>query len=527
MPDPNPGGNPDVITLRDAVRLANADPDADVIRFEPSLFEPASRTITLSQNTLELTEHVIVYGPGADLLSVSANNRLLAGGRGLFNVSSGIDVTIYGLTIADGNGNQGIHNAGNLIADHIVVSDNAVEDDFGGGISNSGTLELTNSTIVGNFAAAGAGLYNEAEATIENTTLIFNHSTSDGGAIHGVFGSVAIANSTISSNSADGHGGGIANEANVELTSVTVTLNVADSDDVGGGEGGGLHATKGSRFMLVNTIVAGNLRYINKHDDLTLATDVLDREESRNMLIGDPATAAGIEHGFQRSIVGNGFGEVLPIEDILDTQLRSLGGASQVHPLALNSPALDAGNNSFSFYHVAESGPLPGPKRILFNDQRSFGYRRIVDADDVQGARIDIGAVEMQEGPVVDPSTFVVSDQADFFDDGDYRYGDLTLREALGLANRYPDPNVIVFSDDIRGEINMSTLAGEPDAFTAKWDVKIEGPGARPYLTAEQLAALELTQAELDAFNSELNQTTLTLRGFQDRILVVDTGTAR
>jgi hypothetical protein len=80
-------------SLRQAVLDANAHPGADTIRFAPSLHG----TIALTSGQLAITTPLVIDGPGATRLTVSGSDA----GR-VFQVATGISVTIDGLTISHG-----------------------------------------------------------------------------------------------------------------------------------------------------------------------------------------------------------------------------------------------------------------------------------------------------------------------------------------------------------------------------------------------------------------------------------------
>jgi len=118
----------------------------------------------------------------------------------------------------------------------------------GGGIANSGTLTLSDTTISGNSAGAGGGIDNVGTVTISDSTVSGN-SAGTGGGVDNV-GTATISDSTVSGNSA-GTGGGVA------ATSGTLTM-VADTiaDNAATGVGGGITGSVADRAGA--TIVADN-----------------------------------------------------------------------------------------------------------------------------------------------------------------------------------------------------------------------------------------------------------------------------
>ncbi len=172
-------------TLRKA--LADALP-GDAIYFDPSL---NGQTITLAFTSVELLvgKSVDISGPGADKLAVDGNH-----GRRVFHIAAGRTVTISGLTIRNGAASFPVETGGGIFNEHA-------------------NLTLINSTVSGNFAKNGGGVFNggtggNASLTLINSTVSGNSSSSLGGGIYndgsssGGHASVTLTNSTLSGNSA-------------------------------------------------------------------------------------------------------------------------------------------------------------------------------------------------------------------------------------------------------------------------------------------------------------------------------------
>ena len=180
------------------------------IVFSPTLNGGNPATITLA-SMLEITQSLTISGPGASLLAVSGDN-----GSIVFNVNSGVNATIAGLTIRDGQ----------------AVS--------GGGINNTGTLTVANSTISGNEASLmGGGIYNYTggTVTVNNSTFSNNDARFRGGGIWNQ-GAMTVNNSTFSANGTiAGDGDGIYNETGGTLTVNNSTLS---GNDTIAGSGNGI-----------------------------------------------------------------------------------------------------------------------------------------------------------------------------------------------------------------------------------------------------------------------------------------------
>src|SRR5688572_16449107 len=102
-------------SLREAIMAANSAPGADVIRFAPAARDG---TIALTSGDLNITDDLIIDGPGAGRLAVSGNDA-----SRVFRISSGVAVSIDGLTVTHGRAvaqGGGILNAGTLTISHAI-----------------------------------------------------------------------------------------------------------------------------------------------------------------------------------------------------------------------------------------------------------------------------------------------------------------------------------------------------------------------------------------------------------------------
>ena len=163
----NPTDTNGLISLRSAIAAANFDANlgaSDTITFAPKL---NGSTLRLTQGDLELTAATgTTTIDGGGQITVSGNNA-----SGVFEVDSGAEGVLTGLTITGGNAGAGggIYNSGTLTVSSSTLSANSAyagfdnDEDFpgisgcGGGIYNSGTLTVSNSTLSGNFADSTQG----------------------------------------------------------------------------------------------------------------------------------------------------------------------------------------------------------------------------------------------------------------------------------------------------------------------------------------------------------------------------------
>jgi predicted outer membrane repeat protein len=342
-------------TLRAAIQETNAASTADTIGFDPSL---NGGSITLLTALDSITDDLAINGPGANLLTVQ---RSSAGGTPefiVFQTGVGTIVSISGLTISNGRSGNTTFGAGIAI---------------GGG----GTLNLSFSTISGNTAGAGSGVYNEdGTLTVTNSTFSGNSTLTggfSGAAIHTTSGTTNIVNSTFSGNSSAQSGGAISVGTGIaNITNATITNNRADSDGNASGTGGGIANLSSGTVTLKNTIVFGNFVGVSTTAD-DIAGNVV--AGSNNNLIGTGGSG-GLTGGVNNNQVG-----------VVDARLGVLafnGGPTQTHALLARSVALDAGDDSVTL------APLS-----LTTDQRGAGFARQVDSADAGVvATVDIGAFE-------------------------------------------------------------------------------------------------------------------------------------
>src|SRR5262245_885484 len=119
-------------------------------------------TIGLEQELL-LSRDVAIRGPGGTSLAVSGQNKCR-----VFAIEGGAHASLSDLTIVGGKGYNGggIYNSGTLELADCTLSGNSAAD-HGGGIFSYGTATLTNCTLSGNSAYYDAGgIFNHGTATL-------------------------------------------------------------------------------------------------------------------------------------------------------------------------------------------------------------------------------------------------------------------------------------------------------------------------------------------------------------------------
>jgi hypothetical protein len=317
--------------------------------------------------------------------NTASGNDADQGGGGLFNDGGELTVTnaIVRGNVADGAAGSGggiLNNLGTLtVIDSTIAGNRAmragggIEDNAGvmmrlhgvrllrnetgaapgngGGlhITGAGTVEVVNSTVAENSAAAeGGGLWNSAAGTllVTGTTLNNNVATgaaadNGGGALYNDGGMLTVSNSTVTDNTTDnGNGGGLLNGAGSStLVNVTIFAN----------DGSGLVNATGTVALANSMVAQGGASGAACSGGITTdGAPNLDSDES--------------------------CGATITADPQLDT-LAHNGGKSATLALLAGSPAIDAGDNG-----RCAAAPVNGV------DQRGVSRP--------QGAACDLGAYE-------------------------------------------------------------------------------------------------------------------------------------
>jgi len=198
---------------------------------------------------------------------------------------------------------------------------------FGGGLFNYGTLTLANSTVSGNKAHNdGGGVHSYFYAgrlTVTNSTISSNSAGTDGGGISN--GSLlSLTNSTISCNSSGTGrggvftgGGGVQNNGTLTVISSTISNNTASY-------GGGIHNHDSSKCTVTNSTISGNTATGNGDNDFVLVAisgggiSNIGLLTVTNSTISGNAAAVGVGGG-----VMNYFSSVTPSSATLNRALIS------------------------------------------------------------------------------------------------------------------------------------------------------------------------------------------------------------
>ncbi len=326
-------------SLREAIIAANALAGADTITLPAGIYTltiPGAGEDAAATGDLDITADLTINGAGAATTIIDGNGAVLF--DRVVHILAGTTVTISGLTIQNG----------------LPLTPGS-----GGGIFSQGSaLILTNSTVSGNTAFHGGGIWNSGMVTLNSSTVSGNSASGGigGGIVNVGIGTLTLNNSTVSGNSIpSGGGGGIFNFGG------TVTLNNSTVNDNSGGSGGGIYIYSGAA-SLKNTIVANSSSGGNCAGSIT----------SLGHNLSSDATCAFA-----------GPGDLNNTNPLLGP-LANNGGPTETHALLAGSPAIDA---------------VPLASCTVSTDQRGVSRP--------QGAACDIGAYEVEAACVPPPPGMV------------------------------------------------------------------------------------------------------------------------
>lgn len=394
--DGSPIGFGDAAARFDSLGTSQLEPVVGSRVFEIQGTEDESIEVALSGMTLR--GGVL---PGPPRFSDDSDEGEWNGG-GLRSRDANVSVSGVRITGNRASEGAGIHASRGIlvVADSEIVGNHAFP---GGGAGGGIALESVEATVAqsllsGNTSGYGGAISNDVGSLlrVRDSTFHDNAADWDGGAIDNFDGSSAtLINVTVSGNRAE-RGAGIWNGSATTLHVINSTI-VSNRGEIlaeNAGEfdapGGGIYTPEDSFedgtdavTLLDNTIVAGNTGRLI--DGTVVPADLVagpvDPSSSHN-LIGDPESAGGLTNGIRGNRVGTPESSgVLPLEDILDPELRDNGGGVMTHSLIDDSPAVDAGSDQLAV--------VPGdPPPPIAYDQRGVGFDRIV------AASVDIGAIE-------------------------------------------------------------------------------------------------------------------------------------
>jgi hypothetical protein len=290
-----------------------------------------------------------------------------------------------------------------------------------------GSVALSGLTITGGSAVGGAGIFNEGPVSLSLTDVVItgNSSVASGGGLQST-GTTSLTDVTISGNTAGNRGGGLYIFGGTTLlTDVTISGNSVSS------EGGGLAVVNGAT-TITNVTVSANSATLEGGGIFLVtgvSTSLTNTIVAGNTVGGD---IFGSYSGTNNLVGGNPM--LAPLGDY--------GGPTFTMPPLPGSPAIDAGTSSGS----------PA------TDQRGFARVGIPD----------IGADEAGNALVVNTTTGGIGSQP----------GQLSLRQAINLANVLPTADTITFASSVFSTSQTITLTAGQLELSDTATTTVTGPGA-------------------------------------------------
>ena len=173
-------------------------------------------------------------------------------------------VRIAGVTLSNGSvadddafDDDPVDGTGVRNAEALTLADVDVANNDGGGVANTadGTLRVRDARIFGNSGAglgsrSGSGIFNQGELAVRRTVIGGQFAEAGGGVRN--TGTASLLNTTVTSNDASGNGGGVHDAGFVELVNSTIANNTS------AGTGGGLWSAANSHPRLRSTVIADN-----------------------------------------------------------------------------------------------------------------------------------------------------------------------------------------------------------------------------------------------------------------------------
>jgi hypothetical protein len=237
------------LTLRDLTitggGAAGIDSDGDVSLIRTNVTRNAGGGIVNGNGSVTLEDSAVSDNAGIGIFNrrgqVTMSNSRVTDGSGV-GISAPHGTVLISDSVIAGNDGGGIASAGFVRLFESLIEGNTSEG-VGGGVASFdvGRVDIISSTIRGNTASQGGGIYNAfmtfGEVTITDSVITGNRATGGAGGI-------------------PGNGGGIYNGERVSLIRSSVTANTASA--AGGGIFNGGSIFNSERLSLTDSSVTGN-----------------------------------------------------------------------------------------------------------------------------------------------------------------------------------------------------------------------------------------------------------------------------
>jgi hypothetical protein len=395
---------------------------------------------TVSGNEAEVGGGIAVNDGGALTVvnSTVANNRAfgISGGYGGgIAVNGGAIATLINSTIAGNNSSYGggLYNAGDLTLINTTVANNSA-DELGGGLYNTicgcSSTQLFNSTLTGNYAYIGGGIYHAAGSLSLTNTIVAGNSAGQGYADAFLAGSTNYLGVNVVSQAGIGTPATVLYEPN--LANIFAAI-----DPI---YGGGLLANNGGPVETVAIRAGGGVAY-NRGNAALLPADSEDLDNDTNQGEALPVDARGLP---RMSGTGLDVG-AFEVQNNAPVITSNGGGANAVVVVPENNTAVTTVTATDLQNDVLAFSIIGGADAARFQINAATGVLSFVTAPDFE-APTDAGhnngyvvQVRASDGALFDEQTITVNvtDAAGFLlaDSGDINgdgRDDLLWREEDG-----------------------------------------------------------------------------------------------
>ncbi|MDQ5836998.1 MAG: hypothetical protein M3379_09490, partial [Acidobacteriota bacterium] len=350
----------------------------------------------------------------------------------VLTINSGT-VSLSGMSVINGKASTnggGISNLGTLNVTNSTVSNNSAVQ--GGGIYNNGTLNLTGSTVSNNsvtriFGAPdtgnGAGIFNDTAGALNVTSSIISNNSSGGaggwgGGIFNKGGPANVTDSAVSGNSA-GTGGGIFNGGTLNVKGSTVSNNSAPGNSLGGGifndvgrtltvtdctisnnsagHGGGIDTNVNTTLTIISSTISGNASTISAGGGISNGGGDGSLQLRSSIVAGNTSPDSP-------DISGGAISQGHNLIGISDGS-KGLSNGTNGDIVGTSAAPVNAKLSPLGFYGGPTQTQLPlcGSPAIDAGDDALTGAPLNLTTDQrgvarKSGAHVDIGAVERQQG---------------------------------------------------------------------------------------------------------------------------------
>jgi predicted outer membrane repeat protein len=244
-------------TLRAAVMAANHYDEILQINLPAGVYTLRAPSGSDGDDTGDLnlvsalnSPYVIIFGAGAANTIIDGNMT-----DRVFSIQSQRSVSMSGVTLRNGKASSyggAIYNSGTLILTDVTILNNSTV--FGGGFFNDGMAYLTRVAFSHNAATYGGGIYNTGALTMDESSFDSNTAQVGGGLVNLAGEDLANSNLrhvTFNANKATDKGGGIYNGTQLTVADSSFSGNEAVT------KGGGIFNATGSQLEIDRSTILG------------------------------------------------------------------------------------------------------------------------------------------------------------------------------------------------------------------------------------------------------------------------------